>query len=140
MDQDHTAILRAACARVLPSDDGPGAEETGVAEYVAHVLGEDRLSSFAPYFELGLAYLETLAQEQHGKGFTQCEPELQDQVMEAASKAEQPVFQAFFRQMVSLSLEGFLGDPRHGGNRDGLGWRYVGYEPDPQPGNEEARS
>ncbi|HEY1099925.1 MAG TPA: hypothetical protein VGF99_13405, partial [Myxococcota bacterium] len=36
----------------------------------------------------------------------------------------------FVRVVLALTLEGFLGDPRHGGNHDGVGWRFVGYAPD----------
>ena len=34
--------------------------------------------------------------------------------------------QAFVRVMLALSLECFLGDPRHGGNKDEVGWKFVG--------------
>jgi hypothetical protein len=36
----------------------------------------------------------------------------------------------FVRVALALTLEGFLGDPRHGGNKDGIGWRFVGHSPD----------
>ena len=34
--------------------------------------------------------------------------------------------QVFVRQMMILTLEGFLADPRYGGNRDRVGWRFIG--------------
>ena len=32
----------------------------------------------------------------------------------------------FFRQLMELTLEGYLSDPRYGGNRDRVGWRFIG--------------
>ena len=37
------------------------------------------------------------------------------------------------RVLTSLTLEGFLGDPIYGGNRDGVGWKMIGFTPQ-QPG------
>jgi hypothetical protein len=33
------------------------------------------------------------------------------------------------RRLVSLAINGFLSDPKYGGNRDGSGWRYIGFVP-----------
>jgi hypothetical protein len=38
--------------------------------------------------------------------------------------------QTFLRAVMALTLEGYLGDPRHGGNAGGIGWRVVGYAPE----------
>jgi hypothetical protein len=32
--------------------------------------------------------------------------------------------------VMALTLEGLLGDPRHGGNEGGIGWRTMGFSPD----------
>ena len=38
--------------------------------------------------------------------------------------------QTFMRAVMALTLEGYLGDPRHGGNAGGVGWRVVGFAPE----------
>jgi gluconate 2-dehydrogenase gamma chain len=35
----------------------------------------------------------------------------------------------FVDALVILTLEGFLGDPRYGGNRGTVGWTWAGYSP-----------
>jgi gluconate 2-dehydrogenase gamma chain len=32
----------------------------------------------------------------------------------------------FFQLAVDHSMQGFYGDPRHGGNRDGVSWKMLG--------------
>src|SRR5580700_5399445 len=40
LSDDEYAVLRAACAQMMPSDQGaPGAEEAGVADYIDILLG-----------------------------------------------------------------------------------------------------
>lgn len=119
--------LAAAAARILPSDDGPGAAEAGVAAYVAAALGEERLNGWLPFFVHGLGRIEAISQETLGKGFPEATPEEQDEILRQLQAIPEPHIRHFFGQLVRLCIEGFLGDPRYGGNRDGLGWHYVGY-------------
>jgi gluconate 2-dehydrogenase gamma chain len=35
----------------------------------------------------------------------------------------------FFQRLVTLTLEGFLSDPQYGGNRNQVGWRFIGRTP-----------
>ena len=118
--------LAAAAARILPSDDGPGAAETGVAEYVERALGEERLAGWAPLFEHGLGRLDGIARERFAQGFAACPPEEQDATLRALQELPEPPLRQFFSRLVTLCLEGFLGDPACGGNRDGLGWVWAG--------------
>jgi gluconate 2-dehydrogenase gamma chain len=37
-----------------------------------------------------------------------------------------PDAQRFLRHLISATLEGVLGDPTHGGNRDAAGWSSLG--------------
>lgn len=127
--------LAAAAERILPSDDGPGAVETGAAEYVAAALGEERLRGWLPLFALGLDRIEEIARETLGAGFAEVGPEARDEVLRRLQSLPDPPLRHFFGQLVRLCLEGFAGPPRAGGNRDGLGWLYVGYPPDEMEGD-----
>ena len=33
----------------------------------------------------------------------------------------------FFTLLLTFTLEGFFSDPVYGGNRDGVGWRFIGF-------------
>jgi gluconate 2-dehydrogenase gamma chain len=35
----------------------------------------------------------------------------------------------FFQRLVTLTLEGYLSDPKYGGNRDWIGWQFIGRTP-----------
>jgi hypothetical protein len=120
--------LAAAAARILPSDDGPGAAETGVAESVAAALGEERLRGWLPLFSYGLDRLEKIAREALGVGFAAAGSEQQDEVLRRLQEIPEPPLHHFLGQLVRLCVEGFVGG-------DGLGWRYVGYPPDEMEGD-----
>lgn len=120
--------LAAAAERILPSDDGPGAVEAGVAEYVAAALGEERLRGWLPLFSHGLDRLERIAREAFGAGFAEAGPEQRDEVLRRLQQIPEPPLQHFFGQLVRLCVEGFAG-------KDGPGWRYVGYPPDEMEGD-----
>jgi gluconate 2-dehydrogenase gamma chain len=124
--------LAAAAERILPADDGPGAAAAGVAAYVESALHEEALQPVRPLLEHGLDLLDALAREHHAAGFAACGPAAQDDVLRRLEGLEgraETWPRAFLRRLVLLSLEGFLCDPARGGNRDGLGWQSVGFDP-----------
>lgn len=125
LDPGRRAILTAAARRILPSDDGPGAAETGVAAYVDRALGEAGLRHLLPLMEQGLDLLDELAREDDCKGFASLPEEQQDRILRRLEELEGPLPRTFLRRLVFLCLEGFLSDPGRGGNRDGLGWRLI---------------
>ncbi len=130
---DLDAILEAASARMLPSDDGPGAREAGVIEYLRAALelpvyGAQRRSLLD-----GARRMEAVARRDWGTGFTSLSPEDQDRVLVhlQAGREDEGDFDGTrsIHDLLSLSLEGFLGDPQHGGNRGEVGWEFIGYRP-----------
>jgi len=123
----HTLV--AALDRILPSDDGPGATEAGVAEYVEQALRERRHRALEPLVTSGLERLRALARELHGHDFADCTPAQRDDVLRQLQRLPERAPRLFLSRLVQLGLEGFLCDPVHGGNRDGAGWRAVGYAP-----------
>ncbi len=122
-------VLEASTSRILPSDDGPGAAETHVADYIERAIQHPWNRFDLPLFEQGLGFLQALAQETLGKEFLSCSEAEQDDVMQRAQVFPNNDARRFFERLIELTLEGFLCDPHHGGNRDHLGWKYVGYEP-----------
>jgi len=121
-------FLAAAAERILPLGDGPGAAETGVANYVATALGEERLRGWFPLFSLGLDRLEAITREALGIGFAEAGPEQQDDVLRRLQDLPEPPLRHFFAQLVRLCAEGFAGAP-------GPGWDYLGYPPEETEGD-----
>lgn len=129
---EPTAILEAAVARIVPADDnGPGAREAGVADYISRVLERDD-PSLAPVYRDGLAELETRARATFGRSFPALEPGEQDAVLAALEGDAGRRADSFFELLLQHVREGMFGDPAYGGNRRGLGWQLIGY-PGPRP-------
>ena len=124
------ATVAAACERILPRDEDPGAIDLGVPVYVDRALAHDDYLHWADRFRKGVQALDAEAQSRAGKAFHDLAADAQDDIVEdwESGSAEQ---QEFFRMLMHLTLEGAFGDPSHGGNKDGLGWRLIGFAPGP---------
>lgn len=134
-DLDHTVVaLTAAAARLVPADAlGPGAREARVDRFLASALVDARLFEVAPLLCAGAAFLDELARAERNTAFAHAGDAYQDDVItrlaaDALDVAGHPG-SVFVRVLLVLTLEGFLGDPKHGGNDKELGWRVVGYAP-----------
>lgn len=128
------ANLSAAVFRVLPSDDGCGAREAGCDRYLASLLDRRASEATVRDFKAGLSMLEDLANQVAGRSFHEAPEPQQDAVLKHLQQTPHPKLQRFFRNLVSLTIEGFLSDPRRGGNRDGVGWSYLGIQGARRPG------
>lgn len=115
---EQRRTLAAAVERILPSDDGPGARETGAAAHIEQLL-ETSFRSWQPLFDDGLDRFEELATQLHGRPFAEGSPEERDEVLRRFQTEPDRLRQAFFRKLVSFTLEAFLRDPAH------LGWSYL---------------
>lgn len=130
---DLDAILEAATSRMLPSSDGPGAREAGVMEYLRGALGLPVYRAHRRRLLEGARRLEATARRDWGQGFTSLPPQEQDRAILhlQAGREDDASFdgERFVHDLLSLTLEGFLGDPIHGGNRGEVGWEFIGYRP-----------
>jgi gluconate 2-dehydrogenase gamma chain len=121
MNERRVAAIGAAVERIVPTDHQPGAREAGTARYV---LGRAARPVAAELYARGAERLDALAAEaQPGAVFAELRPDRQDSILATLDRQGDP----FFRRLVIDSLEGFYGDPRHGGNDDGVSWRMLGF-------------
>jgi len=181
----QAAIVEAAAARLIPSDDlGPGATEAGVVYFIDRQLYQQRIGYFgyrgqryglgpfqggeatqgdqsalplAERFRIGILGIEGLAQERFGRGFVRLSPEEQDQILQEMDSGDVEEFgrvslttqpatfeggdqgvgqstgqsaitaKAFFELLLAYTIAGFFVDPVHGGNRDMVGWKLIGF-------------
>jgi len=87
---DSVAVLEAAAARILPSDDGPGAREAKVGRFIDRQL-QGRLSTLRPAFEQLARLLDLWSRKSFGKAFTALAPADQDAVVGQLARGEIPV-------------------------------------------------
>ena len=128
---DEGRTLEAICGRIIPADADPGAAWAGAAIFIDRQLA-------GPYRKLrktyrcGLAGTDGASLEMFGRPFTALPPEQQDAVLHAMDKGQaQGAYwmgisaKSFFDLVVSHTMQGFYGDPRHGGNRDRVSWKML---------------
>lgn len=72
----------------------------------------------------GVLELDKLSQDQFGvEGFCSLQLSQKDRVLTVLEERASP----FFSLLVRHTMEGFYGDPRHGGNKDRVGWTLLGF-------------
>ncbi|MBI1947101.1 MAG: gluconate 2-dehydrogenase subunit 3 family protein [Deltaproteobacteria bacterium] len=128
---DVMPTLVAVCERLVPSDDlGPGVKEAGIDTYLRKALADPRMKAIKSMTQRGAVWVARAAKKEHGKWFVELDDAAKDALITRLVKGEvkpkgfTPL--AFVRVLLALSLEAFLGDPRHGGNKDQVGWKFVG--------------
>ncbi|MGE5819777.1 MAG: gluconate 2-dehydrogenase subunit 3 family protein [Deltaproteobacteria bacterium] len=115
--------LEAATDRIIPADRDPGARQAGVVDYIENALGSYD-AEHAPLYADGIRQLDRLASERFtSESFVSLRPEQQDEILAQLDKVRSP----FFTLLVEHTMQGFYGDPRHGGNRDGVSWKMIGF-------------
>jgi hypothetical protein len=112
--------------RILPGSDGPGAARTGVAVSFERAMLHRALRGLRPGIEAILDRLQSQAGQLHDREFSSCAPGEQDDLLRSLEQDANPGIRFLFRAIIAFSLEGLLGDPIHGGNRDALGWEAIG--------------
>ncbi len=130
---DRRLALAAATERILP-----GAIDAGVPDYIDYWMQRAPFEQFVePLFRIGSVHLDRIARHEHGKVFARCSSKVQDDILRRFQKGEVRAkkFQskAFFEHLVRFTLEGFLGDPKYGGNKNRIGWNFIG-RPQGHPG------
>lgn len=124
-------VLAAAMDRILPAGECPGATRANAIAYADWVLARDSAGGAAAAVASGVALLDSLAQGMWGCGFAACPPDQRDAVISRLEGVPHRGAQRFFSTLVMLTLTGFLSPPRYGGNRDRVGWDFIGYTPHP---------
>jgi gluconate 2-dehydrogenase gamma chain len=122
-DPATAAEIEALAAQIIPSTDGPGAREAGVIYFIDYAL-----SKLVP--EQRNAYTAGMAavQKRRAELFPQSQsiaslaPEQQMELIKAIEHTD------FFDTLRADTVIGFLSDPSYGGNRDKVGWKYIGFD------------
>jgi gluconate 2-dehydrogenase gamma chain len=134
------AEVDAIVARIIPTDETPGAREAGVVYFIDRAL-ITFASDLQKVYAEGMAEVQTRMREVFPdvEKFSRATGEQQDEVLglledQAASTdrpfAGRPLAPNFFETLRQHTIAGFLIDPDSGrrGNHDGVGWRVIGRE------------
>jgi gluconate 2-dehydrogenase gamma chain len=114
--KDDAAWIESLMCQIIPTDDTPGAKETGCVYYLDLQLN-NALSRFAPSYREGLA-----AFQRRHPDFLSATPEAQLKTLVALPANR------FFDMLVDHTMQAFYGSPAHGGNKDAASWKMLGIE------------
>lgn len=115
--------LGAIAARILPTTDTPGAREAGVVYFMDKALGSF-LSDEFEFLRSGLdEFLTGVATSFPGtERFSDLSEEDQDAFLRTREHSP------FFARVHFMTIAGFFCMGAHGGNRDEVGWKLIGFD------------
>jgi Gluconate 2-dehydrogenase subunit 3 len=127
-------------ARIIPSDETPGAREAGVVYFIDRALTTFAVEDQKTYRE-GVPGLQLRVRElfPNVEKFSTATPEQQDQILHALDDQTGPArphsrssgaSSSFFQAVRVHTIVGFLIDPDSAGNHDAVGWKVIGREPE----------
>jgi len=129
---DEARTLAAICDQIIPPDEHPGAAWAGVVNYIDRQLCGP-LRRLQNSYRLGLAAIDTSSRALYGANFVVLAEARQVELLglmeqgRASSEAWKQISSSeFFALLVDQTMQGFYGDPRHGGNREGTSWKMLG--------------
>lgn len=117
----EAADFDAFSARVVPTDDTPGAREAGVLRFADQALG-GHFAELLPIVQGGLEGLH--GRTAGGPPFADL-PEADQDVIMAALEQEDPGFFFFARTLVMV---GMVANQEYGANQNNVGWDLIGFE------------
>jgi hypothetical protein len=133
--------IDALSARIIPTDDTPGAREAGVLYFIDRALVTFASGDQQKYRD-GLVELQSAVREKFTgvEKFSALAPQQQDDLlhtMESSQTEKAPrrrrvnSGQTFVEALRVQTIAGFLIDPETGlGNRGGVGWKLIGRDPE----------
>jgi gluconate 2-dehydrogenase gamma chain len=73
-------------------------------------------------YRIGLVAIDEAAAARFGKSFVSLDAPQQTAVLQTFTGGAK----RFFSTVIAHTMQGYYGDPRHGGNRDAVSWRMLG--------------
>lgn len=135
---EQAAEIDSITARIIPTDELPGAREAGVVYFIDRGLATFAADDQKTYRE-GLPELQARVTEMFPNAvrFSSLTAEQQDEVLHSFDEGGKsglrpfrasPGAQNFFETLRQHTIAGFLIDPDYGGNDSGAGWKVIGRE------------
>ena len=119
----EAAEVEAVAAQIIPTDATPGAREAGVVVFIDQAL-TGFYSRQAAVFRSGLLGFQTRVHEWRPEADSFAALPSDQQIKFLHTVEHTP----FFDSMRFLTVLGMFAMPVYGGNRDGAGWKLLGFE------------
>lgn len=129
---DEARTLAAISDQIIPPDQDPGAEWAGVVIYIDRQLCGP-LQNLQQTYRHGIAAIDGSSRLIYDKVFADLGAQQQIDMLHRLENSQVPSAiwkdvssSQFFSLVVDHAMQGYYGDPRHGGNRDGVSWKMLG--------------
>src|SRR5262245_24915323 len=123
LDAAQAADVAALAAQIVPTDETPGANEAGASYFIDRALGSF-FAHWRPGFLAGLAGFQAAVRQAHPEAASFAALSSDQQIAFLHTVDTTP----FFDQARLLTICGMFSSPEYGGNRDGVGWKLMGFE------------
>lgn len=126
----QAATLGAIAVQFVPADNDPGAKEAGVVFFIDGLLAGRFGKFFKDSYERGLGMVDEVSTKRFGRNFVALEPDQQVTILKALESGDAAGNDGrdFFSLILRHTMEGYYGDPEHGGNRNSASWKMIGFE------------
>ena len=129
---DEARTLASMVDQIIPPDQDAGAVWAGVVNYIDRQLSGP-LKDLQGTYRQGLAAVDQSSRSRYNHIFADISSDQQIDMLHmlSANRALGTAWSltlpgGFFQIVVDHSMQGFYGDPRHGGNREGASWKMLG--------------
>jgi len=126
----QAAMVESIAEQMAPADESPGGKAAGVVFYIDGVLAGPFGKFYRTSYEEGLAMIDVTSKKQFGGDFVSVSCEYQAAILQTlqSGHSRRESRHEFFGLLWRHVMEGYYGDPSHGGNRDGASWKMIGFE------------
>jgi gluconate 2-dehydrogenase gamma chain len=129
---DEARTLAAISDQIIPPDEYPGAAWAGVVNYIDRQLCGP-FADLQPTYRRGLAGVDQSSRLLYRSVFAESSGQQQIDLLHQLESGQAPgaiwkqaSSQEFFSLVLDHTMQGYYGDPRHGGNREGVSWKMLG--------------
>ena len=155
LNETEHAFVVAAVDTMIPADElSPSGSDCGCAVYIDRQLasawgGGAKMYRAGPYFKgkpeqgyqlpltpaefitAGIAAANVWSRKTYGQDFDRLDPAKRIEALTAMQEGKADLgglsSRAFFARLLTLTMEGFFGDPIYGGNRNKASWKMLGF-------------
>jgi gluconate 2-dehydrogenase gamma chain len=155
LNETEHAFVVAAVDTLIPADElSPSGSDCGCAVYIDRQLasawgGGAKMYRAGPFFKgkpeqgyqlpltpaeffaAGIAAANEWSRKTYGRDFDRLEPDKRAEALKTMQEGKAEFAnissRAFFGRLLTLTMEGFFGDPIYGGNRNKASWRMLGF-------------
>jgi len=129
---DEARTLAAISDQIVPPDQDPGAAWAGVVNYIDRQLCGP-FQNLQQTYRQGIVAIDGSSRMIYDKVFADLGAQQQIDMLHRLESGQVPSAiwmqvssSEFFSLVVDHTMQGYYGDPRHGGNRDGVSWKMLG--------------